>query len=146
MVPTFRADVRHFQLEGGVGWYGGGADLTPYYLFDQDAKEFHEFYKNVCDQHDPAAYGRFKKWCDDYFFIPARHEHRGVGGLFFDDLVTLDNGADPLPFVKQVGEGFMPSYLEIAQRRSKLPFTDEQRRWQLVRRGRYLEFNLLYDR
>lgn len=126
MVPTFRADVRHFEIEGGDGWYGGGADLTPYYLFDEDAAAFHNFYKDVCDTHDRAAYGRFKKWCDDYFFIPARKEHRGVGGLFFDDLITLDNGADPLPFVKQVGEGFMPSYLPIAHKRSELSFTGQR--------------------
>ena len=91
MVPTFRADVRHFEIEGGDGWYGGGADLTPYYLFDEDATAFHDFYKKVCDAHDSKAYGRFKKWCDDYFFIPARKEHRGVGGVFFDDLITMVN-------------------------------------------------------
>jgi len=146
MVPTFRADVRHFELEGGDGWYGGGADLTPYYVYDEDAVDFHSYYKDVCDAHDDTAYARYKKWCDDYFFIPARKEHRGVGGLFFDDLITLENGADPLPFVKQVGEGFMPSYLHIAEKRSKEAFTEAQRQWQLVRRGRYLEFNLLYDR
>ena len=146
MVPTFRADVRHFQIEGQDGWYGGGADLTPYYLYDEDAEAFHAFYKEVCDKHDPTAYGRFKQWCDDYFFIPARQEHRGVGGIFFDDLIELHAGGDPLPLVKEVGEGFMPSYLPIAEKRRDLPFSEAQRQWQLVRRGRYLEFNLLYDR
>ncbi|EKX41594.1 hypothetical protein GUITHDRAFT_164330 [Guillardia theta CCMP2712] len=146
MVPTFRADVRHFQVVGGGGWYGGGADLTPYYLFPEDAKEFHSFYKNICDKHDPQAYGKFKKWCDDYFYIPARKEHRGVGGIFFDDLAQMSDSSDPLPFVKDVADGFMPSYLPIAERRRSTPFTDKQRNWQLLRRGRYLEFNLLYDR
>ena len=115
-------------------------------VYFQDARDFHAYYKNVCDRHDNAVYPRFKKFCDDYFYIPARKEHRGVGGIFFDDLIKLDNGADSLPFVKEIAQGFMPSYLPIAMRREKLPFTQHQRDWQLVRRGRYLEFNLLYDR
>lgn len=157
MLPTFRADVRCFQVEGVGKWYGGGADLTPFYLFDQDAKEFHEHWHRVCAPHGPGLYAAYKAWCDDYFKIPARGEHRGVGGLFFDDLPAGGpaSGAEALPFpvpadaeafTRAVCEGFSDSYLPIIERRREMPYTEAQRRWQLLRRGRYLEFNLLYDR
>lgn len=149
LVPTFRADVRYLEV-AEEGWFGGGADLTPYYLNDQDIAEFHRFYKNICDRYDPQAYLRFKKWADDYFYIPMRKEHRGVGGIFFDDLDRLGNGEGEAKnveaFVRDIALGFMPSFLPIAERRGRLPFTEQQRSWQLMRRGRYLEFNLLYDR
>jgi len=157
MVPTFRADVRYFQVDGGDGWYGGGADLTPFYLNDEDAKNFHVFWKDVCDPFGSHLYPAYKKWCDDYFYIPARKEHRGVGGIFYDDLMsdqaaarangeTLVSCADPQGFTRAVAEGLMSSYLPIADKRRAEPYTEEQRHWQLLRRGRYLEFNLLYDR
>ena len=116
------------------------------YLPEQDARDFHAFYKNVCERHDVGSYAKYKKWCDDYFYIPARHEHRGVGGIFFDDLAELSGGGTPSDFVKDVAKGFMPSYLPIANRRRDEVFSEDERQWQLVRRGRYLEFNLLYDR
>ncbi|KAJ1431437.1 Coproporphyrinogen III oxidase [Ochromonadaceae sp. CCMP2298] len=189
MVPTFRSDVRYFELEGMEGWFGGGADLTPYYLFDEDAHQFHATYRNVCARHGPETlFPRLKKYCDEYFFIPARGEHRGVGGIFFDDLmdtfldaehtddtddtdvrdadagiadagdagVTAEAGATresggsgldrAMGFTCAVADTFMPSYLTVVDKRRNLPFSDEQRHWQLLRRGRYIEFNLLYDR
>ncbi|KAK3236450.1 hypothetical protein CYMTET_53418 [Cymbomonas tetramitiformis] len=158
MVPTFRADVRCFQVEGGETWFGGGADLTPYYLFDSDASEFHGFWKKTCDGYDESLYPAYKTWCDEYFYIPARKEHRGVGGIFFDDLTNgggpaSENGGDARvkcddaqSFTQQVASSLMPSYLPIAERRRSMDYGEEQRRWQLLRRGRYLEFNLLYDR
>lgn len=158
MVPTFRADVRYFQVEGGDGWYGGGADLTPYYLEDEDARDFHSFWKSQCDAFGGHLYPAYKKWCDDYFYIPMRKEHRGVGGIFFDDLManpaaegiagdeSLVTCEDPGGFTQSVAENLMASFLPIAERRRNVDYTDEQRHWQLLRRGRYLEFNLLYDR
>ncbi|CAM9669922.1 unnamed protein product, partial [Hapterophycus canaliculatus] len=151
LVPTFRADVRYLEV-AGEGWFGGGADLTPYYLDDGDVEGFHRFYKDICDRYDAGAYPRFKKWADDYFFIPMRKEHRGVGGIFFDDLerigqeVESGEAKDVEEFVREVALGFMPSFLPIAERRGREPFSEKQRLWQLMRRGRYLEFNLLYDR
>eukprot|EP00752_Nemacystus_decipiens_P008039 g7184.t1 len=150
LVPTFRADVRYLEV-GGEGWFGGGADLTPYYLNDGDVEEFHRFYKDICDRYDAKAYPRFKKWADDYFFIPMREEHRGVGGIFFDDVERIGDDEtgqekDVESFVREVALGFMPSFLPLAERRGREPFSEKQRQWQLMRRGRYLEFNLLYDR
>jgi coproporphyrinogen III oxidase len=162
MVPTFRADVRYFELADGTGWFGGGGDLTPYYLFDEDAKSFHTAYKQVCDQYHSKLYNKLKPWCDRYFYIPAREEHRGIGGIFFDDLSSIDpspvdsnnnsnnkkeiNIAEAMKFTCDVCRSFMPSYLPIVRLRKDLPYSDEQRHWQLLRRGRYIEFNMLYDR
>ncbi|KAG6556608.1 hypothetical protein Mapa_001549 [Marchantia paleacea] len=154
-VPTFRSDIRYFEVEGGGGWFGGGADLTPSYLFEEDAEFFHEYYKAVCDRYDPTLYQQSKAACDAYFYIPARKEHRGIGGIFFDDLESFQQYEDSgllasrsavFSFVKDVAEGFMASYLPIAQKRRYLSYREEHRQWQLLRRGRYLEFNLLYDR
>ena len=156
MVPTFRSDIRYFELADGSGWFGGGADLTPYYLFDEDARAFHTHWKSLCGKHtggDDALYRRLKNECDKYFFIPARGEHRGIGGIFFDDLDTISDAATPdfgldaaMQFSFDVSSSFMPSFLSIAKARSQLPYTPEQRHWQLLRRGRYIEFNMLYDR
>lgn len=145
LVPTLRADVRLFQV-AGQSWYGGGCDLTPSYLFEEDAREFHMFWKNVCDKYDPALYSKCKSWCDRYFYIPARKEHRGVGGIFFDDMGEEDAGFDVNKFVLEVANGILLSWENIVERRRSQPYTDQQRQWQLLRRGRYLEFNLLYDR
>lgn len=145
LVPTLRADVRLFQVAGSA-WFGGGCDLTPSYLFEDDAAEFHRHWKRVCDRHSPAAYAEYKAWCDRYFYIPCRKEHRGIGGIFFDDVASAEAGFDAATFARAVGDNVLPSWRAIAARRRALPFTDAQRQWQLLRRGRYLEFNLLYDR
>mmetsp|Transcript_48694 Transcript_48694/g.146747 ORF Transcript_48694/g.146747 Transcript_48694/m.146747 type:complete len:383 (-) Transcript_48694:58-1206(-) len=154
MVPTFRSDVRIFLVrteEGILAWFGGGADLTPYYLFDSDITEFHDLQKRLCDDHfspgtefsDTFNYAALKKACDDYFYLPARSEHRGTGGTFYDDMPATSN---TLAFTKAVAESWMPSWLPIVERRKDMEYTEKQRQWQLLRRGRYLEFNLLYDR
>ncbi|KAG5187006.1 coproporphyrinogen oxidase, putative chloroplast precursor [Tribonema minus] len=154
LVPTFRADVRLFEV-AGQRWYGGGADLTPYYLTDGDIIAFHRLYRAICERHGTTEdYVRFKGWADKYFYIPMRGEHRGVGGIFFDDLETMGpntegssgGAANVGAFVRDVAEAFMPSFLPLAAERGTEPYTEEQRQWQLLRRGRYLEFNLLYDR
>ena len=228
MVPTFRADVRRFTV-AGTSWFGGGADLTPYYLFEEDARDFHAHWRSVCDAHDPTVLteasgseagtqprkeketkpgkksGGFlaalfnrgnkssdtettpdaepvkaagvkggqlhemcKRWCDDYFYIPARKEHRGVGGVFFDDLqsssdVPLAHDAevptareprgdhaptvsDAEAFTKAVAQGWTGSYAPIVNRRRDEHYGEAQERWHQQRRGRYVEFNLLYDR
>lgn len=171
MVPTFRSDVRIFLVESSsssgdedetkktVAWFGGGSDLTPYYLFDEDISFFHRELKNLCEQYQGAEseskdasaaaspsmidYPIMKQACDDYFYLPARSEHRGVGGMFFDDLPAT---ASTMNFVKDVTSNWMPSWFPIIEKRQSLEYTDQQREWQLLRRGRYLEFNLLYDR
>ncbi len=147
MVPTTHANWRYLEL-GDKCWFGGGSDLTPYYLDDSDAVHFHSVLQSVCNNHDAAYYPRFKKWCDEYFFLPHRGETRGVGGIFFDYL-GRDDGADVeklFAFVKDLGFAFTEQYLPIVERRMLDPYTDAQRHFQLIRRGRYVEFNLLYDR
>jgi coproporphyrinogen III oxidase len=177
-VPTVHANFRRLERGGEAtgeaagedaaiettGWFGGGADLTPYYLYPEDATHFHTTLKSACDAHDPSLFPRFKAWCDRYFFIPHRGEPRGLGGVFFDYLgagaeqtarepvvasTTTAPERDPeraFALVRSLGDAFLPAYLPIAERRRELPFTPEQRRWQLIRRGRYVEFNLVYDR
>jgi coproporphyrinogen III oxidase len=144
MVPTVHANFR-FLTKGSREWFGGGADLTPYYPYRDDAVHFHRVWKAVCTRHPPPVdYARFKKWCDDYFYLPHRKEARGVGGIFFDYLEG--DFEQLLAFVEDCGEAFLEAYLPIARRRMDEPFTSEQRRFQEFRRGRYVEFNLLYDR
>ncbi|HLV60343.1 MAG TPA: oxygen-dependent coproporphyrinogen oxidase [Fredinandcohnia sp.] len=141
-VPTVHANFRYMS-RGEKAWFGGGADLTPSYPEEEDVLHFHRTLKEACDRHDPTHYPRFKKWCDEYFTIPHRKQMRGVGGIFFDDLpATEENFA----FVRDAGEAFLPAYLPIVERRRNAPFGEEERRWQLLRRGRYVEFNLVYDR
>lgn len=147
--PTVHANYRYFQLNDGERpgswWFGGGADLTPSYLYDQDAIHFHRQLAAACDAFDPDFYPRFKQHCDDYFYLPHRGERRGVGGIFFDNL--NDHPIDALfQFVSGCAASFVPSYLPIVQRRKELPYTAEQKHWQGLRRGRYVEFNLLHDR
>ncbi|GLI64122.1 hypothetical protein VaNZ11_007297 [Volvox africanus] len=144
-IPTLRADVRLFQV-GQEAWYGGGCDLTPTYLDVADTEAFHRFWKTICDKYKPGLHGELKEWCDKYFYIPARKEHRGVGGIFFDDLSSAEAGFDVEAFVREVGDGILSSWLPIVAHHRGEPFTDAQRQWQLMRRGRYIEFNLLYDR
>lgn len=149
MAPTVHMNHRMFvRSDGsqpGSWWFGGGADLTPSYLFEEDARHFHQTYKDACDRHDPTYFPRFKAWCDEYFHIAHRKEARGIGGIFFDNL----HGPDPeslFAFVTDSANAFIPSYLPIVERRHTLPFTEEHKRWQQLRRGRYAEFNLVYDR
>ena len=142
-VPTFRADVRSFELSDGECWYGGGADLTPSYVYDDDATDFHAYWRDVCGRHPAVVdYASLKSWCDRYFFLPSRNETRGVGGIFFDDLA----GAGALEFCEDVADALLGSYLPLVERRRATAVSEAQRRWQRLRRGRYLEFNLLYDR
>jgi coproporphyrinogen III oxidase len=142
-VPTTHANVR-LLTRGSKAWFGGGADLTPYYLFDEDAAHFHRELRGACERYRPGSYPGMKRTCDAYFFLPHRGEHRGVGGIFFEDL-----GGEPLrelAFVEDVGRSFLPAWLPIAERRRSLPYGDREREWQEIRRGRYVEFNLLHDR
>jgi coproporphyrinogen III oxidase len=143
LVPTTHANFRYLE-HGSKAWFGGGSDLTPYYLFDEDAAHFHRTFKEASDRHGMDRYARFKKWCDEYFFIRHRGEGRGIGGIFFDYLEG-DLEREFL-FVQDVGRSFLPAYLPILERRRGLPYTPEQRAWQEIRRGRYVEFNLVYDR
>ena len=147
MIPTTHANWRYLEL-GEKAWFGGGSDLTPYYLFAEDAVHFHSILKKTCDKHDPLYYPRFKKWCDEYFYLPHRKETRGIGGIFYDYLgrdekMNLD---DVLAFSKDLGFAFTEQYLPIVERRKAMPFTEKEKNFQLLRRGRYVEFNLLYDR
>ncbi|HUB08759.1 MAG TPA: oxygen-dependent coproporphyrinogen oxidase, partial [Myxococcales bacterium] len=141
--PTVHANFRYLE-RGDAAWFGGGADLTPSYLFDEDARHFHATLKAACDRHDPALYPAFKRECDAYFLIAHRGERRGVGGIFFDYLQ-----GDPekrFAFVRDAGEAFLPAYLPILEKRKDTPYVPRHRDWQLLRRGRYVEFNLVYDR
>ena len=153
MIPTVHANWRYFEMYDTTGkmvtqWFGGGQDLTPYYLFDEDAIHFHTVCKNVCDSYSPDFYSTFKKNCDDYFWNAHREEARGVGGLFFDYLKSTNcySIQDRYDFVTAVGASFLESYLPIVKKRKDIPFTISQKDWQEIRRGRYVEFNLVHDR
>ena len=149
MAPTVHANYRYFERgngeKEGSWWFGGGADLTPSYLFEEDAIHFHSTLKQVCDRHDVANYTKFKDWCDDYFHIPHRQEARGLGGIFFDDLRSHEKEAC-FAFVTDCAESFLESYLPILERRKNMEYDEHHKEWQQVRRGRYVEFNLVYDR
>ena len=164
MIPTTHANVRVVQ-KGDAVWFGGGMDLTPYYLFEEDARHFHTVCRRTCDAFDPTWYSRFKAWCDEYFYLPHRGEARGVGGLFFDWMGldagffaprlrdrnprALEHGAsldDARAFTEAVGRSFVDAYVPIAERRQHESWGEAERQFQLIRRGRYVEFNLLYDR
>jgi coproporphyrinogen III oxidase len=147
--PTSHANVRMFMAEKPgaepVWWMGGGFDLTPYYGYEEDAVFWHTQAKAACDPFGDGVYPRFKQWCDDYFYIPHRQEPRGVGGLFYDDLNEW--GFDQtFAFMRSVGDGFLNAYAPILERRKDTSWTEEERQWQLYRRGRYVEFNLVHDR
>ncbi|HHM04974.1 MAG TPA: oxygen-dependent coproporphyrinogen oxidase [Gammaproteobacteria bacterium] len=148
-VPTSHANVRFFvaEKEGAepIWWFGGGFDLTPYYGFEQDAGHWHRTAKAACDPFGPEVYPRYKKWCDDYFFLKHRGEPRGIGGLFFDD---LNEWGFPrcFDFLRSVGDHYLQAYRPILARRKNLPYGERERDFQLYRRGRYVEFNLVYDR
>lgn len=143
MVPATHANFR-FVAHGARAWFGGGSDLTPYYLFDEDAAHFHRTWRAACDRHDPALYPGFKAACDRYFYLPHRGEARGVGGIFFDG--REGSLARDLSLVEGCAEAFLPAWLPLAERRRDAPHGERERTWQEIRRGRYVEFNLLHDR
>lgn len=144
MVPTVHANFRYLT-KGNKQWFGGGADLTPYYPFREDVIGFHKTWKNVCTKYsDVVDYQKLKNWCDEYFYLPHRKEPRGVGGIFFDYL--SGDMAKTWEFVKDCSSQFIHSYLPIVSRRKNLPFSQSQKEFQEFRRGRYVEFNLIYDR
>ena len=153
MVPTVHANWRYFEMYDKQGntvdsWFGGGQDLTPYYLFDEDAAHFHQTCKTACDKHDPEFYPKFKQQCDEYFWNTHRNEARGIGGLFFDHCKASEDFSmgDWYNFVTEVGNSFFSAYVPIVERRKDLEYTPEQRTWQEIRRGRYVEFNLVHDK
>ncbi len=148
MVPITHMNVRYFEAGNGQAWFGGGIDLTPIYLDLKQAREFHEQMKAVCDKHHPSYYPEFKKWADDYFYNEHRDETRGVGGIFFDRLMATDEISmeDRLAFVHDVAYAFAPFYTSIINQNRDLPYGEREKQWQLMRRGRYVEFNLVYDR
>jgi coproporphyrinogen III oxidase len=153
MVPIIHMNIRYFELPSSlnnaqpVRWFGGGIDLTPHYVFEDDARFFHTHLKSICDQFNADFYHRFKLWADDYFFIKHRNETRGIGGIFYDRLtagndLSLD---DIFEFSKALGRSFIPIYTELVNRNRNKQFTEEQQNWQYQRRSRYAEFNLVYD-
>jgi coproporphyrinogen III oxidase len=147
-VPTTHCNVRflvaHAKPEP-VWWFGGGFDLTPYYPFDEDVLHWHRTSRDACRSFGDGVYAKYKDWCDRYFFLPHRNETRGVGGLFFDDL--NEAGFDSsFAFLRSVGDHFLPAFMPIVERRKNQPYSDRERQFQLYRRGRYVEFNLVYDR
>lgn len=153
MVPTVHGNWRYFEMYDKQGnkvnsWFGGGQDLTPYYLFEEDAIHFHQVCKTACDKHNPEFYLKYKKVCDEYFWNTHRNEARGIGGLFFDHLVENETMSmeDWYNFVTEVGNSFLESYVPIVERRKDLPYTEANRTWQEIRRGRYVEFNLVHDK
>ena len=143
MVPAVHANFRYLE-KGDATWFGGGTDLTPCYPWAEDAAHFHRIIKQACERHDPGFYPRFKKWCDEYFTLKHRAEMRGIGGIFFDYLEG--DREKNFAFVRDIGDSFLQAYLPIAKRRLGEPYGDHERQYQLYRRGRYVEFNLLYDR
>jgi coproporphyrinogen III oxidase len=148
MVPIIHMNIRYFETEGGKKWFGGGIDLTPHYIDKGLAKKFHTHLKTVCDKHHADYYPTFKTWADDYFFIPHRKETRGIGGIFFDHLTPKPNQTwqQLFEFVCAVGMSFFPAYEEQCLATLRKSFSEENKQWQLLRRGRYVEFNLVYDR
>ena len=143
LVPAAHMNTR--MIVTTKGWFGGGGDLTPVFAEEEETARFHKAYKKACDAHDPAYYPKFKQWCDEYFFLPHRNEPRGVGGIFYDNINTGDWKAD-FALTQDVGRAFLHTYPVIARAKMDLAWNDEQRQAQRVKRGRYVEFNLLYDR
>ena len=144
MVPIIHMNVRYFEAGNDVYWFGGGIDLTPHYVDKDDASFFHHQLKNACAVHDKNYYNRFKQWADDYFYIPHRQETRGIGGIFFDHLTG--NKASLFEFVKTIGNTFAPTYIQLMKKNQNLPYSESEKEWQYLRRGRYAEFNLVYDK
>lgn len=147
--PTSHMNVRFFIAGAGtdkpIWWFGGGFDLTPYYGFDEDAQHWHQTAKAACEPFGEDIYSGYKKWCDDYFYLKHRDEQRGIGGLFFDDL-NETGFEQSFALMQSIGDHYVPAYIPILERRKDSNFTNAQRDWQLYRRGRYVEFNLVFDR
>jgi coproporphyrinogen III oxidase len=147
-VPIIHMNVRYFEMSNGVYWFGGGIDLTPHYVNRDDARFFHTSLKEVCDRFAPTYYPKFKQWADDYFYIKHRQETRGIGGIFFDRLTSEagQNKSDIFAFVQAVGQAFAPIYTYLMNQHKNKPYGDPEKRWQYLRRGRYVEFNLVWDK
>jgi coproporphyrinogen III oxidase len=148
-VPIIHMNVRYFEVNSGEYWFGGGIDLTPHYIINGQAQYFHQELKNTCDKTDTEFYNKFKVWADNYFFIPHRNETRGIGGIFFDRLnnsSTSHSKEKLFEFVMNVGKTFSPVYTHLMKINAGTAFNEENKRWQLLRRGRYVEFNLVYDK
>lgn len=143
-VPIIHMNVRYFEIENGVHWFGGGIDVSPAYIFEDQAVGFHQLLKDACDKSDPTYYPKFKKWCDEYFYIKHRKETRGIGGIFFDHL--KDDKTKNWEFVKAIGNSFAPAYTSLVNANRNKEFSERELSWQLLRRSRYVEFNLVYDR
>lgn len=148
MVPIIHMNVRYFEMSNGVSWFGGGIDLTPHYIDEADAQYFHHQLKQVCDKHHPSYYPEFKEWADNYFFLPHREETRGIGGIFFDRLSASKDISmeERYAFVQDVGNLFAPLYIYFLCKNKDLPYGDPEKEWQMLRRGRYVEFNLVWDK
>ncbi|NNE29468.1 MAG: oxygen-dependent coproporphyrinogen oxidase [Saprospiraceae bacterium] len=147
-VPIIHMNVRYFEVDEGSWWFGGGIDLTPIFVFEEDAQFFHQKLKEVCDKSHSEFYPRFKTWADDYFWLTHRNEARGIGGIFYDRLGEEEkiSKEELFEFTKNVGEAFVPIFSEIANRRRNIEFTEKHLEWQSLRRSRYVEFNLVWDR
>jgi coproporphyrinogen III oxidase len=149
MVPIIHKNVRYFELSNGIWWFGGGIDLTPHYINPEQAKLFHTRLKSACDKHHPDFYPKFKKWADDYFFLSHRNETRGIGGIFYDRLNDKSSELTKeqlFEFNCSVGEAFIPAYETAVAPFRNMPFTEREINWQRLRRGRYVEYNLIHDR
>ena len=146
--PIIHMNTRYFEMSNGIWWFGGGIDLTPHYVFPEDGNFFHQQLKDVCDRFDHSYYPSFKDWADNYFYLPHRNETRGIGGIFFDRLTqSPDNDFGKIyEFVKEVGRRFAPVYCSILRKNKNQPYGEQHKNWQRLRRGRYVEFNLLYDK
>lgn len=147
-VPIIHMNVRYFEMSNGVWWFGGGIDLTPHYVIVQKAKKFHQYLKDTCDKHDAGFYPKFKQWADDYFFVKHRNETRGIGGIFFDRLTDKEGRSKDQQwnFVKDVGETFIPAYTDAVNDLRDKQWSESEKKWQKIRRGRYVEFNLVHDK
>ncbi len=147
-VPIIHMNIRYFELDNKTVWFGGGIDLTPHFVDVAEAKAFHQQLKTMCDKYSAAFYPHFKEWADNYFFIPHRNETRGIGGIFFDRMKPdhTISFEELLRFTLELGNTYPKIYAEIMQKKSKLSFTEAEKKWQQIRRGRYVEFNLVYDR
>jgi coproporphyrinogen III oxidase len=147
MVPIIHMNIRYFEMEDGTHWFGGGIDLTPHYIVPEDATYFHQKLKETCDSFDPSYYPKFKEWADDYFFIRHREETRGIGGIFYDRLSATSDShfQEILDFSLALGRLFPEVYTHLMHKNGQLPFGKEEKAWQNLRRGRYVEFNLVWD-
>ena len=149
LVPIIHMNIRYFEMDNGIWWFGGGIDLTPHFIDKKEAQFFHQQLKKTCDDSNPEFYQKFKKWADDYFFIPHRKETRGIGGIFFDRLNDQScplNKTQIFEFIRNIGSTFAPTYLKILDKNKDIKFNERQRNWQYLRRSRYAEFNLVYDK